>query len=56
VKGKYEVAAWAGYFGGYEERHGMLIPMEGAVEWQLASGSLPYWKGRIAEIEYEFEQ
>lgn len=55
VKGKYELAAWSGYFGSYEERNGMLIPIEGEVEWQLASGNLPYWKGRITEIEYEFD-
>jgi hypothetical protein len=56
VKGKYELAAWAGYFGNYEERNGMYIPIEGEVEWQLASGALPYWKGRIIEVEYELEQ
>lgn len=56
VKGKYELAAWAGKFWNYEERNGMRIPIQGEVEWQLASGNLPYWKGRIMEVEYDFLQ
>ena len=30
-----------------------LLPSQG-IEWQLPEGSLPYWKGRIFEIEYDF--
>lgn len=52
VKGKYEPAAWAGEFWNYEERHGMRIPVEGKVEWQLVNENIPYWQGRIVEIEY----
>jgi hypothetical protein len=54
VQGKYESAAWAGYFWNYEERNGMRIPIEGEVEWQLSSGALPYWKGRVTKVEYDF--
>ena len=52
--GEYELAAWAGSFWAYEEHEGMMIPMEGEVEWQLPNSVLPYWKGRLVEVEYEF--
>ncbi len=54
VGGEYELAAWAGSFRSYEEHNGMMIPMEGEVEWQLADGPLPYWEGRLPEVEYQF--
>ena len=54
AEGKYELTPWAGHFFNYEERHGMRIPLEGDVEWQLPGGSFPYWKGRIATVQYDF--
>lgn len=54
VKGKYELAAWSGEFWNFQERSGMLIPLEGKVEWQLPTGNLPYWKGHVTEVEYDF--
>lgn len=56
VRGSYQLTPWAGYFRNYEQRMGMRIPTEGAVEWQLLEGNLPYWRGRIVEAEYEFER
>jgi hypothetical protein len=54
VRGRYEPTPWAGYFRHYDERGGMRIPIEGEVEWQLAGRALPYWKGRVVDVEYEF--
>lgn len=54
VNGKYELTPWEGHFRNYEEREGMLIPVEADVEWQLSGGSFPYWKGRVVEIKYDF--
>jgi len=54
VNGEYELTPWAGRFRSYEERGGMLIPVEAEVEWRLRDGSFPYWKGRIVEVEYDF--
>jgi len=54
VNGKYELTPWFGSFRKYEDRHGIRIPVEGEVEWQLPEGSLIYWKGRITEIQYGF--
>lgn len=56
VNGKYELTPWKGHFYNYEEREGMRIPVEGAVEWQLPDGNFPYWKGRIVEVRYDFAE
>ncbi len=54
VNGNYELTPWAGRFRRYEERDGLRIPLEGEVEWQLPSGSLPYWRGRLVEVKFDF--
>lgn len=45
---------WEGHFSGYEERCGMLVPLEGEVGWVLPEGLSPYWRGHITSISYEF--
>ena len=52
VNGKYELTPWRGHFRNYAESDGMRIPLEAVVEWQLPDGPLPYWKGRILEVQY----
>jgi len=48
-------APWIGRFWDYEVRDGMRIPLSGEVAWQLPDGSLlPYWRGRIMNIAYDF--
>jgi hypothetical protein len=54
VDGEQVMAPWQGRFWNYELRHGILIPLEGEVEWLLQEGPKPYWRGRIQTIEYEF--
>lgn len=55
VKGGLVFAPWIGRFWDYEVRDGMWIPLSGEVAWQLPDGSLlPYWRGRIMNIAYEF--
>jgi hypothetical protein len=56
VNGRYELTPWAGHFHCYEERAGVLSPVEGDVEWLLPDGGFPYWKGHIVEITYDFER
>jgi hypothetical protein len=34
----------------------MRVPLDGEVAWLLPEGPKPYWRGRIAEIDYEFAQ
>ncbi len=54
VNGRYEPTPWAGRFWNYEERSGMMIPVEGEVEWQMPEGAEPYWRGRIVDASYDF--
>ncbi len=52
VDGVFEPTPWTGRFSNYEERNGMLIPLDGEVSWNLPDGDLSYWRGRIETIEY----
>jgi hypothetical protein len=36
------------------EHDGMRIPLAGEVEWHLPDRHLPYWRGRITEVAYEY--
>lgn len=45
---------WQGRFWGYAVQDGMRVPLQSEVEWQLPEGSLPYWRGHITHIVYEF--
>jgi hypothetical protein len=56
VKGEYKMFPWAGRLWNYKETNGMMIPMEGEVEWQMPEGNAPYWKGKIVETRYDFTQ
>ena len=53
-KGEYKPFPWAGRFWDYQERNGMMLPIEGEVEWQMPEGHAPYWRARIVESEYSF--
>jgi hypothetical protein len=54
VDGAQIATAWMGRFWDYEQRGGMLIPLEGEVAWLLPGGPQPYWRGRIQAIEYDY--
>ena len=45
---------WQGRFWNYQERGGMRVPLDGEVAWMLPEGAMPYWRGRITKIAYEF--
>ncbi|HEX4953677.1 MAG TPA: DUF6544 family protein [Thermoanaerobaculia bacterium] len=52
VDGQSVPTPWQGRFGHWERRGGMLIPLEGEVEWLLPEGPQPYWRGRISGADY----
>jgi hypothetical protein len=54
VGGEVIPTPWQGRFWNYEERGGMLVPLDGEVAWLLPEGTKPYWRGHITEIIYEF--
>jgi hypothetical protein len=45
---------WGGRFWDYQQRSGMLVPVQGEVAWLLTGGARPYWRGRIISLEYQF--
>jgi hypothetical protein len=45
---------WQGRFWNYQQRGGMQVPLDGEVAWLLPEGAMPYWRGRITEVAYEF--
>jgi hypothetical protein len=53
VDGTQIKTPWEGRFWNYEERDGMLIPLDGEVAWLLPEGRWPYWRGHIDNIAYE---
>ena len=54
AKGVTGSAPWEGRWSEWERRDGMLIPTAGEVAWLLPEGRLPYWRGRLTDIQYEF--
>jgi hypothetical protein len=54
VGGRVVPTPWQGRFWNYDERDGMLVPLNGEVAWVPPEGARPYWRGRITEIAYEF--
>jgi hypothetical protein len=53
VDGEVVPTPWQGRFWNYEERGGMVVPLDGEVAWLLPEGEKPYWRGQITEIDYE---
>ena len=45
---------WQGRFWNYQQRDGMLVPLEAEVAWLPPEGAQPYWRGRITDIAYQF--
>jgi len=44
---------WHGRFWNYEERDGLMVPLDGEVAWLLPEGEKPYWRGRITDLDYQ---
>lgn len=56
VDGTQVATPWQGRFWDYQVRDGMLVPLEGEVEWLIDEDPKPYWRGRIERVEYEYTQ
>ena len=54
VGGAVVSAPWSGRGWSNDLRDGMRIPIEAEVAWILPQGPYPYWRGRIASIEYQY--
>jgi hypothetical protein len=53
VGGEVVPTPWRGRFWNYQERGGMLVPVDGEVAWLPPEGEKPYWRGRISEIHHQ---
>ena len=47
---------WEGTWSHEERRDGMLIPIVGEVAWLLPEGRLPYWRGRLTDVRFEYSE
>lgn len=54
VDGAVVPTPWEGRWWDYTVRDGMRVPLQGEVAWLLPQGPLPYWRGRIENLAYEF--
>jgi uncharacterized protein DUF6920 len=54
MAGRYVLTPWVAHLRSYTRRHGMMVPESGDVEWQLPSGPLSYWQGRVVSTRYDF--
>lgn len=54
VDGVSTTLPWTGRFWNYMRRHGMRVPLNGEVAWELPEGPSPYWRGRVETISYDF--
>jgi hypothetical protein len=52
--GTYEDRPWKGTWRHYERRDGLRVPTGGEVAWIHPEGEVPYWRGRMERIEYQF--
>jgi hypothetical protein len=46
---------WSGLHADHKAWAGMRIPTSGEARWQMPGHVLPYWRGRVVDVEYEFE-
>ena len=53
VGGEIVPTPWRGRFWNYQERGGMIVPLDVEVAWLPPEGAKPYWRGHITEISYE---
>lgn len=47
---------WRGRFWNYEQRKGVLVPIECEVAWLLDSGPAPYFRAKITSLEFRNSQ
>lgn len=45
---------WRGCWSNYRKREGMRIPLSGEASWVCQGRQIPYWRGAIASVQYQF--
>ena len=54
VNGRGTPTPWQVRFIRHEIRGGIMIPVSAVVEWIFPSGAMPYWRGTVGEVRYEY--
>lgn len=54
VNGTMVPTPWEGKMWDYSRIDGMLIPRQGEIAWMAPEGRLPYWRGELVELHFEF--
>lgn len=54
VNGQVIPTPWVGEWKNYERMHGLLVPRDGEVLWEIPNGRQPYWRGHLSEISYQW--
>ena len=54
VDGTPVATPWAGRLWDYRRLDGMMVPTAGEVAWHPPEGPLPYWRGRVLRVVYEY--
>ena len=54
LKGRSVLTRWVGRHADYKRIDGMMIPTSGEVEWVLATGPAPYWRGRLVAAQFDW--
>ena len=52
--GTYTLRPWTVTCREYDTHNGVRIPTECEVAWELPTGRLPYWRGVVSNVQYEF--
>lgn len=53
VNGADVPTPWRCDYRSYAPVHGVTVPLEGEVAWETLEGRLPYWQGRVLNVEYD---
>ena len=54
VDGRFEPTPWEARLHRYEVRHGMQVPIEADIAWQVNGESIPYFKARLTDLKFDF--
>jgi uncharacterized protein DUF6544 len=55
VNGADVPTPWRCDYRRYAPVHGVTVPLEGEVAWEVPEGRLPYWQGRVLGVEYNVD-
>ncbi len=53
INGAMVQMPWEVILSDYRQVSGMVVPYAAEVAWQTPAGRLPYWRGKIAKLDYE---